>query len=583
MNWTFEYNGSLIETSYVPVVGFLLDAVTLLAITDPYYGPCPAGTYLITRLSGNRVSIESSHSEDAHLLTLQAAVDVSFAVGNANKNILPGYSISLSPLAAEGTSARIIVGGVDGRKFLSLGMLLSTVGAQSGRELSVTNASGVELSGCYLVATNGVFIQNDNNESPFQYWYQGGLQNPDADEAPGGAEITFEAIGSLQPEVIFSLAMTANDAPEPSIIEVSDEATEHAGWNALDDDEDTSWTSDTAVTTPTPAYWAIDLGSGNEELFNKLVVTCGADPDTYPTHLIISGYYNGQWNELAEVTNPTIADGEFTVTWVETEAAQKYKVDILATANDAVVDIVQFLFSFVDTSIRYSLLIDAVEQEVIDTSTDLRIGVGEGLVLGTEYRFPSDSKYRSVVFSLSEALSETDTATIWVSDGGEMVELSSDGVSYSHAGSGILITSDGQDPGVMGSVQIFAWWMRLRCEQFKESDLNQRWFSLRAVGYEAAGDERCTAHVGTFEIIDVAQTVLTAQLSVIQNEFPRPRYTYVPDPDPEIPGTYVVDANGLYVETYTAPGSYTLIAEDPLNGNYPSVTDVLAANGITLI
>jgi hypothetical protein len=580
-NWELTYGGEGIISGFRNLTRWPVVSITKIADGSTAAESCPSGKFKLEVVTDSKITITGYGKHELHSSVLKSAVTVSYAEGNANKSLFPGFSVCLSTTAEVGDSAIVYIGCTETGRCLSHGFIPPGFGSLGAIALLAENSSGLLLSDCLIVATNAIRIDNSGVNTPFAYFYQRGKNNPDPDADSAGLPVTFAQVGTWIPEEVFSLLMAANDDPAPNVITASSEDTDYEGYRALDYDEDTSWTTTDAPTELAPATWELDFDTG-EELFNKLIVTCGADSDQQPTNIKVYAYYGGAYHEVASETSLTITDDAFTVAWSQDTAASKYKIEVTDTAGNAVLDIIHFQFSFVDPTITYQLLIDGEEQEVIETTTGAIVPVGTGIALNTEYQFPDSSKYRGLVFKLSSLFTVTDTATIYVSDGGASVELGLSEDAFVLGSSGIEITGASQEDGVVGDGQTVTFYLRLRCNDTLTSEMNQRNYSLRVVGYDEDGNELTIEHVGAYNVADIGAS-LSLQLSLIQNEYDRPTYTYVPSEDPYGDGSYVEDPDGLYVVALDNPWAYVLTSADPQSGKYKSITEVLEENGIEIL
>lgn len=128
-----------------------------------------------------------------------------------------------------------------------------------------------------------------------------------------------------------------------------------------------------------------------------------------------------------------------------------------------------------------SILVDGSAIDVWDVTNDALIADGVGLKCdgSTVYRFDDTTDYRSGEFILSEDVSETDTATIYVSDGGEFVEISDTVNAYVAGTTGVYLTSSGAPEGVVSEDDTVAFNLRLSAPEAKTTAMNQRLFSVR--------------------------------------------------------------------------------------------------------
>lgn len=221
------------------------------------------------------------------------------------------------------------------------------------------------------------------------------------------------------------------------------------------------------------------------------------------------------------------------------------------------------------------ILIDGEPIDVYNTVAEELIPGGTGLncdgnyEAGTVYRFADGTKYQSGTFVLSSSLQETDTATIFVSDGGESVWLADVTGVFTRGSIGIPLTKSGQEAGTVTASGEVSCNISIRPPAVGTSDLNARSFSLRAVGIDANGVVLSDEHQGSF-LIARGDGLLSVRVNATAAAYDRPRYTEDGEPDDE----------GDYVEDLTAPGTYILRTGAPNGGQYGSVWDYLKDNGV---
>lgn len=128
------------------------------------------------------------------------------------------------------------------------------------------------------------------------------------------------------------------------------------------------------------------------------------------------------------------------------------------------------------------ILVDDLSISVYDVTNDTTIGDGTGLECDgtTIYRFSDGTAYQSIEFVLSSALEETDTATVYVSDGGSFIELSADGSDGWVAGTtGLYLAGLDLGEGVVDLYESVSFWIRTSAGAGATTGMNQRAFSLR--------------------------------------------------------------------------------------------------------
>ena len=169
--------------------------------------------------------------------------------------------------------------------------------------------------------------------------------------------------------------------------------------------------------------------------------------------------------------------------------------------------------------------------DVTNVATAILIPGGVGLFCdgSTVYQFSDQTKYQSVRFILSSALQGTDTATIYVSPGGEGVEFSLDGNLFVPGTVGLLL-------GNLSSQDMANFFITINPQASLSSAMNQLSYSLRIVGTNDAS-----------AIIDA-----------------------------EVIGSYFLsESSGPLVLRVTAlKSSY---------GSYPGIADILSGNGVTFV
>lgn len=127
------------------------------------------------------------------------------------------------------------------------------------------------------------------------------------------------------------------------------------------------------------------------------------------------------------------------------------------------------------------ILVDGSQIDVYDVTNQVSMPNGTTLKCDgtTVYRFADGTAYQSCEFILSSSLTASDTATIYVSDGGESVELSSAGVSYVAGTTGIDLTEADQVTGTVTDDGEVEFYLRKNISSGEDKDLNLRSFSLR--------------------------------------------------------------------------------------------------------
>jgi hypothetical protein len=204
-------------------------------------------------------------------------------------------------------------------------------------------------------------------------------------------------------------------------------------------------------------------------------------------------------------------------------------------------------------------------------------GVGLKCDGTTVYRFADGTKYQSGTFILSDSLEQTDTATMFVSDGGSTVWLATPSESFVPGPAGLVLTQDGQTQGYILSNGTALFRIQLAPSSESVPNLNARSFSLRAVGMD--GSSMVTEeHRGSF-LLAQGEAEVSFRISAVKAVYPRPRYSE----DPQNPGHFIPDDDGEYVEDLENPGSYIVASEAQKGGNYRNIWEYLAENGVIII
>jgi len=166
----------------------------------------------------------------------------------------------------------------------------------------------------------------------------------------------------------------------------------------------------------------------------------------------------------------------------------------------------------------------------------------------------------------------TDEATVYHSDGGSCVEIST-GSGYVSNGELIDLTEDGEDTGVITNEGIAEFTIRVN----PPSGSVANWSGWRCFDI-AVTDDTGYAEVitGSLYVLPLnALGSLVLRVSSFKEQYDRPRFT-------KVGAAYVPDTSGTYVESLTAPGTYILRTADPDGGLYTSYEAVLAASGVTI-
>lgn len=336
----------------------------------------------------------------------------------------------------------------------------------------------------------------------------------------------------------------------------------------------------TGVLNPEPD----DDLNGAEVTFDNYVAVVPATGD-----LLLNGQPCGVWDVAAEEANLTgeglICDGE---TYYQISVYDENDFGFVITSEFSIVwdeglevpdGLVFEITNQVEATVpTFDILVDGDSIDLYDVKAGTLVPGGTQLTTGTTYRFADGTKYQSGQFTLSDDLEATDTATIYVSDGGAGVWLAPDGGSFVPGVQGIDLTERGQDDGVIAASGQVEFQIRISPASAETADLNQRSFSLRLVGLDGGGDEVDLEHQGSF-LVAQGDGQLLIRITATNEAYQRPRYAE----DPENPGEYIPDEGGEYVEDLINPGSFVHYSADPNNGNYGNYLDYLAANGVTFV
>lgn len=127
------------------------------------------------------------------------------------------------------------------------------------------------------------------------------------------------------------------------------------------------------------------------------------------------------------------------------------------------------------------ILVDGAVVSIYDVTNDTTIGTATGLECddATVYRFSDGTAYQSIEFVLSSALEGTDTATIYVSDGGSFIELSDGSNGWVAGTTGLYLQSSGLGEGVVDADDSISFYVRPNAGAGADSTLNLRAYSLR--------------------------------------------------------------------------------------------------------
>lgn len=127
------------------------------------------------------------------------------------------------------------------------------------------------------------------------------------------------------------------------------------------------------------------------------------------------------------------------------------------------------------------ILVDGAAISVYDVTNDATIGDGTGLECDgtTVYRFSDGTAYQSIEFVLSASLAETDTATIYVSDGGSFIEIFDGSNGWVAGTTGMYLQGSGLGEGVVDADDSVSFYVRPNAGAGADSTMNLRAYSLR--------------------------------------------------------------------------------------------------------
>lgn len=130
------------------------------------------------------------------------------------------------------------------------------------------------------------------------------------------------------------------------------------------------------------------------------------------------------------------------------------------------------------------LLVDGAAISIYDVKNDQTYADGTGLPIESdnEFQFSDGTKYQSGRFHINPDMEETDTATIYVSDGGSFAYLSTDGNTYVSGATGIDLTESGQATGVVRSGHSAVGYVKFTIPLNSTADLNMRLANVRVEG-----------------------------------------------------------------------------------------------------
>ncbi len=229
------------------------------------------------------------------------------------------------------------------------------------------------------------------------------------------------------------------------------------------------------------------------------------------------------------------------------------------------------------------ILITGETVSILDVAADSIIPEGVGLQCdgATVYSFVEGDKYQSGTFTLSANLAESDTAQIYVTPGGDNVELASLTGDFASGPVTLVLTQAGQAAGTVLNAAEVSFRLRINPAADTSSDLGLHVFSLRAIGTNTSV-EYCAAIQGNFRIADISLSdALDWKVQALRGQYELPRYTQT---DPGPPAVYVEDhPDGLYIEDPANPGSYILASTGPNAGFYDTISALMADNGVTVV
>jgi len=125
-----------------------------------------------------------------------------------------------------------------------------------------------------------------------------------------------------------------------------------------------------------------------------------------------------------------------------------------------------------------SVLVDGAPIDVYDVTNETLIPGGIGLNCDgtTVYRFADTTAYASGEFMLSSSLSVTDTATVYVSDGGDFVQIATNDGEFGDGSTAIDLTGLDAPDGVVADNESVSVRVKISAPEAKTAALNQRLF-----------------------------------------------------------------------------------------------------------
>jgi len=129
------------------------------------------------------------------------------------------------------------------------------------------------------------------------------------------------------------------------------------------------------------------------------------------------------------------------------------------------------------------ILVDGESIDVYDITGAAT--VTDGLALkcddANKYKFADGTALQGLEFVLSSSLQESDTATIYTSDGGESVEIATENGSFVAGTTGIDLTDSDGVTGEVADEATVNFRLRIAPNSLETSDLNPRRFSFRII------------------------------------------------------------------------------------------------------
>lgn len=130
------------------------------------------------------------------------------------------------------------------------------------------------------------------------------------------------------------------------------------------------------------------------------------------------------------------------------------------------------------------ILIESSTINVYDVANDTDMPNGTGLNCDgvTVYRFADGTAYQGVEFILSTDIDGSDTATIYVSDGADFIEVSNGDGTWVDGSTGVYVNTSGAGEGVVDIEDNALFLIRSTAPAYSTTDLNMRFFAILISG-----------------------------------------------------------------------------------------------------